>query len=133
MLEPSCLGPHDRLLADPSNERGRGITAWLRPGVDTSLLVSGTPVDVVVIGHFDDSLAEACPAATRQACRDVLVVEKVHPAPEAQVTNPRACGRRLDCEVGVVFGTIDGLPQPLEETELPLQTALTRQSESGAS
>lgn len=35
------------------------------------------PVPIVVVGHFDDPLADRCQPENRQACRDRLVVDKI--------------------------------------------------------
>ncbi len=51
-----------------------------RPGVGTSRIRYGDPSEVVVVGHFDDTLAEACATSTRDSCRDVFVAE-ILPAP----------------------------------------------------
>ncbi|HEX6869351.1 MAG TPA: hypothetical protein VF119_11130 [Candidatus Limnocylindrales bacterium] len=47
-------------------------------GLDmTSFEQASTPVDVVLVGHFDDRRAEMCPEAEIQACRDRFVVDSV--------------------------------------------------------
>ena len=35
------------------------------------------PIEIVVVGHFDDRRSFACPAAVEQACRDRFVVDRV--------------------------------------------------------
>ena len=79
-LESGCNGPRDRLVADPEDLTGPGFAVWLRPGAETSPIPHGDPSEFVVIGHFDDTLAEACAASTRDSCRNVFVVDEVLPA-----------------------------------------------------
>jgi hypothetical protein len=79
-LESGCHGPRDRLVADPEDLTGPWFVVWLRPGVETPPIRYGDPSEVVVIGHFDDTLAEACGVSTRDSCRDVFVIEEVLPA-----------------------------------------------------
>jgi hypothetical protein len=76
-LESGCQGPHDRFVADPEDLTGAGFMVWLRPGVETAMLRYGEPSEVVIVGHFDDTLSEACAASTRESCRDVFVIEEV--------------------------------------------------------
>ena len=77
VLESGCQGPHDRFVADPYDLAGAGFTVWLRPGVDTAMLRYDDPSEVVIVGHFDDTLSEACAASTRESCRDVFVIDEV--------------------------------------------------------
>ena len=77
VLESGCQGPRDRLLIDPAHPTGPGFSVWLRPGVATPAIPLADPGEVVMVGHFDDELAEDCAAATLGACRDVFVVEEV--------------------------------------------------------
>ena len=78
-LESGCQGPHDRLVVDPERpHRGRASPSGCGPG--STRRCSGhwpTPRQVVIVGHFDDALSEACAASTRESCRDVFVVEDV--------------------------------------------------------
>jgi len=67
-------------VADPEDLTGPGLLVWLRPGVETPPIPYGDLSEVVVIGHFDDTRAEACAASTRDSCRNVFVVEEVLPA-----------------------------------------------------
>jgi hypothetical protein len=67
-------------VADPEDLTGPGFVVWLRPGVETPPITFGAPSEVVVVGHFDDTLAEACRTSTRDSCRDVFVAEEVLPA-----------------------------------------------------
>jgi hypothetical protein len=76
-LESGCQGPHDRFVADPDDLTGAGFTVWLRPGVDRAMLRFGDPSQVVIVGHFADTLSEACAASTREMCRDIFVIEEV--------------------------------------------------------
>jgi len=79
VLEPGCHGPHDQLLVDPAYPTGPGFSVWLRPGVTPPAIPLGDPGEVLMVGHFDDALAEGCGAATLGACRDAFVVEEVSP------------------------------------------------------
>jgi hypothetical protein len=81
LLESGCNGPSDRLVADPEKVTGPGFLVWLRPGVEIPPIPLGDPGEVVIVGHFADTLAEACAASTRGSCRDVFVIEEVLPAP----------------------------------------------------
>ncbi len=76
-LKSGCNGPRDRLVADPEDLTGPGLLVWLRPGIEATPIRSGDPSEVVVVGHFDDTLAEACAASTRDSCRNVFVIEEV--------------------------------------------------------
>jgi hypothetical protein len=72
------------------------------------------PVEVVVIGHFDDRRAFACPAAVAAACRDRFVVDRVdrvggieQPTSEVvEVAAPRS--RQADIESIVNAESPDG-------------------------
>ena len=48
-------------------------TASIPPGTPSDL----TPIDVVLVGHFDDRRAELCPRSEIDACRDRFVVDSV--------------------------------------------------------
>jgi hypothetical protein len=80
VLESGCNGPRDRLVAEPAKVTGPGFVVWLRPGVEPPIPL-GDPGEVVIVGHFADTLAEACAASSRGSCRDVFVIEEVLPAP----------------------------------------------------
>ena len=56
---------------------GAGFVVRLRPGVETAMLRYGDPSEVVIVGHFHDTLSEACAASTQDSCRDVFVIEEV--------------------------------------------------------
>ncbi|MGP1674308.1 MAG: hypothetical protein ACTS8Z_03720, partial [Candidatus Limnocylindrales bacterium] len=49
-------------------------TSWAPTSVE---LGPSTPIEIVIVGHFDDRRSFACPAAEVDACRDRFVVDRV--------------------------------------------------------
>lgn len=84
-LESECNGPHDRLLADPDDPTGLSLTVWFSAlaNGDFASVPFDEPTEVVLVGHFDDPLAEACQPSSRTGCRDVLVVDRILTANES--------------------------------------------------
>ena len=68
--------------------------------VDSTWLPTDRPVELLVVGHFDDRRAAYCPKDEQQACRDRFVVDRVD--------------------------RVDGVEQPLSATNLsePLEDLL---------
>jgi hypothetical protein len=81
-IEPTCdneiswLMRDDEDLSLPGSGRPNGpaIHAYLG---DVGGLATPSPVDVVVIGHFDDRRTAQCPADAKAACRDAFVVDRI--------------------------------------------------------
>lgn len=96
-VEPNCPDAWVVLMADPESLvtvgtgfDGRSPTG---PSIQVDLddldlrwqpslpdLGPAEPVEVVVIGHFDDRRSFACPPEVQQACRDRFVVDRVDSA-----------------------------------------------------
>lgn len=101
-VEPNCPDQWVVLMAeDPSitTVEPRGFTGALPTGAFFQLdlddldvawqpplpaLGPAPPIELVVIGHFDDRRSFACPDALEQACRDRFVVDRVESVDGAQ-------------------------------------------------
>jgi hypothetical protein len=91
ILEPECVNepwsvvtaePEVLILRSGSSIRSRVPTspaiAITLDGLDRSWQPDGDePIEVVMIGHFDDDRSTFCPADVLQACRDRFVVDRV--------------------------------------------------------
>lgn len=62
-------GPHLTPFVDPA--MGAAIVAF------ASASRTDPPIPIVVVGHFDDPRAAACPPEARQRCLDRLVIDRV--------------------------------------------------------
>ena len=89
LLQEQCPDQYIVLQRDPDDltKNGPGGSAGHLPtspnvelyldDVDLAWQPESAPVEIVVIGHFDDRRSAACPAAEEQACRDRFVVDRV--------------------------------------------------------
>ncbi len=72
------------LTDEPDSGTGPDLTPYVPPAVLASapygalLARLAQPVNVMLLGHFDDPAADACPPAARQACVDRFVVDELY-------------------------------------------------------
>jgi len=91
-LEPVCLDHYIVLMAEPEKLGTGGSTGYhgdepTGPSFQIDLddldsawqpaLPPSQPVEIAVVGHFDDRLSTSCSAEQQNACRDRFVVDRV--------------------------------------------------------
>jgi hypothetical protein len=85
-LRPPCGIPQAWLMRDPDGNPGLTTKAaapgpWLTPDISQAsvevTVAHWTPVEAIVIGHFDDPRSGACPFGAEQECRRAFVAERV--------------------------------------------------------
>ncbi len=79
VLQDAPLDLRPQGSADPGESQpplGPNVELYL-DDVDPTWQAIDQPVELVVIGHFDDRRAAYCPKDERQACRDRFVVDRV--------------------------------------------------------